>query len=75
MRPRDDVYGYEFAYASCGGGAGVGGGFYSSDITSDDSRDEPGTYLFVSDELNVGCLDHGVGSFDHRNKTLGLDHS
>jgi hypothetical protein len=65
----------KFAHATSGRGARIGSSFYCGNVATDDSRNESGTDLFVSDKLNVSGLYHRVGRLDHRNKTLGLDHS
>src|SRR5690606_26575506 len=70
---RDDVHADDFADAASSSGAGIGRCFHSADVATDHHRDQAGANFLHADESDVGCLDHGVGGFNHAHQTLGFN--
>src|SRR5438552_2802717 len=65
----------QFAYASGGGGAGIGGGFDGADIASHDGGHEASVDFLPADEHDVRRLAHRVGGFNHPDEPASLDHA
>ena len=63
------------ADALCGGGACIDSGLNSADIATDHDGHEAGADLLLADQMNISCLDHGIGCFDSADQAAGLNHT
>jgi hypothetical protein len=59
---------------ACSGGTCVHGGSNRSNLSSHDRCDKTGVDLFVSDQSDIGRLDHCVGRFDHSDQAHTFNH-
>src|SRR5438105_11221267 len=75
MRTRDDMNAHELADSTRSGRARVSRRFHCSHVTAHDRRYQPRADLLVADQGHISSLHHRIGSFDHRNQSLSLDHS
>src|SRR5512140_2270846 len=75
VRPRDHVDRHDLADALRGALAGLGRRLDGRDVATHDCGHVAAAGLLVTDELDLGRLDHGVGGFDHADETLDFDHS
>ena len=65
----------QLADALCGGGACIDSGLNSADIATDHDGHEAGADLLLADQMNISCLDHGIGCFDSADQAAGLNHT
>src|SRR5215471_16463771 len=75
MRTRNDVNADEFSDAARRGSSRICSRLDRGNIAADDCGHQTGADLFVTDQSNVGGFDHRICRLDHRNQTLGLNHS
>ena len=71
----DNVYAEQFANALRSSSTSVGRSLDSADIAADHDGHEAGADLLLTDQMNVCCLDHGIGCFDSADQAAGLDHA
>ena len=71
------MFGRMASTSSCGdgGSACVDSGLDSADIAADHDGHEAGADLLLADQMNISCLDHGIGCFDSADQAAGLDHA
>jgi hypothetical protein len=55
--------------------AGIHGGPDGRDIAANHSGNKSAAGLFISDQIHLGRLHHGVRGFHHSDETPGFDHS
>src|SRR3569623_1859217 len=75
VRARDHVDRDDLADALGSALASFGRRLHGRDVAADDSGDVAATGLLVADELDLRCLDHGGGGFDHTDEALHFDHT
>jgi hypothetical protein len=75
VRARNYVNTNQLANSPRGGGSGIRCRFNSADVSTHENRYIPGADILFSQERDVCCFDHGVGSFHCSNEAFGLNHS
>ena len=74
VRARDHVDRHQLAHPLRRRRTGVGRRLHRRDVAADDGRHVPGADLLLADELTLAAFTIASAA-DHRDQTLGLDHS
>src|SRR5208337_3337706 len=73
VRPWNHVDRNQFANLLRGGGPGIRGGLYGAYISPHHGGHKTCSYFYIPHQLDVSCLDHGIRSFDHCDKSSCFD--
>ena len=58
-----------------GVGTSAHGGIHSAGLTSNHHRDVTTTDILTTNQRDLSCLGHGIGSLDGRNHATGFNHA
>ena len=75
VRAGNDVHANQFANATGRCSARIRSGLHSAHITSNANRHKAGADILLAYQCHIGCLHHGISSFNSANKSLRFDHS
>jgi hypothetical protein len=71
----NDMNAIQFPHALCCRCAGFNSRLDCAHVAANHHGDKTGADLFLADQMDVCCLDHGVGSFDGADQASGFNHT
>ena len=75
VRTRNHLHADHFANPPGRVGAGIGRGLDRRHVAGHERRDHAAADLVPAQELDVGSLQHRIGSLEQGDEALGLDHA
>ena len=75
MGPGNHMDRDQFAYLFRCRSTGISGSFHRTHIAPNHDCHKAASHLFLSHQLNIGRLDHGIGCLNSTDEAFGFDHS